>query len=408
MFDNLMAQITEFGPKLIVAAIILVVAFIVAKLVSWALTKGIDKIGLEKTETDAKPQLGKSVGMAGFWVIILFGLVAALDRLGMDQVTAPLRRMLDQIMLYVPQVIGAALIMAVFVIVAIVVRKATEAVLKFADDLPAKADMATGPVNISGITSTVLFAVLILFGIAAALSELGIEAISEPVGGLVDSILGAIPNIIVALIVLGLFMFIAKFVADLIRKTLPATGVDKAVAELGLLKGADGGMTATSIIASLAMFFIVLIGLVQAIALLNFAILSEYMDVILSMAAQIAFGAVIIFAGVFLAGLISRAMASTGSGATDTAAAIVKWIIIGLSVILGISRMGLDPTGGEFVLNVAEYLALGAAIGLAGAIAIGFGWGGREWFAAQLENMRASKPNTTASRPAAKATAKKD
>jgi hypothetical protein len=408
MFDNLMAQITEFGPKLIVAAIILVVAFIVAKLVSWALTKGIDKIGLEKTETDAKPQLGKSVGMAGFWVIILFGLVAALDRLGMDQVTAPLRRMLDQIMLYVPQVIGAALIMAVFVIVAIVVRKATEAVLKFADDLPAKADMATGPVNISGITSTVLFAVLILFGIAAALSELGIEAISEPVGGLVDSILGAIPNIIVALIVLGLFMFIAKFVADLIRKTLPATGVDKAVAELGLLKGADGGMTATSIIASLAMFFIVLIGLVQAIALLNFAILSEYMDVILSMAAQIAFGAVIIFAGVFLAGLISRAMASTGSGATDTAAAIVKWIIIGLSVILGISRMGLDPTGGEFVLNVAEYLALGAAIGLAGAIAIGFGWGGREWFAAQLENMRASKPNTTASRPAAKTTAKKD
>lgn len=404
MLDNIMAQINTFGPKLLAAAIILVIAFIIAKAVSWALSNGINKLNLEKPEDGKKPQLGKSVGMAGFWIIILFGLVAALDRLGMDQVTAPLRRMLDQIMAYVPQVIGAALIMAVFVVVAMVVRRATSAVLKFADDLPAKANLASGTVNISGITSTVLFAILILFGIAAALNELGIEAISEPVGGLVDSILGAIPNIVVALIVLGLFLFVAKFVTDLLRKTLPATGIDKAVSELGLLKGADGGMTATSVIANLAMFFIVLIGLVQAIALLEFAVLSEYMDVILSMAAQIAFGAVIIFAGVFLAGLISRVMASTGSGATDTAAAIVKWVIIGLSVILGISRMGLDPTGGEFVLNVAEYLALGAAIGVAGAIAIGFGWGGREWFAAQLENMRPSKPTT----PARRAPAKKD
>lgn len=392
MLDNLMAKADAYGlTNLFFAAVILVVAYIIAKLVAWALTNGIDKIGLEKTEAGAKPQLGKSVGMAGFWVVILFGLVAALNRLGLEKVTEPLETMLNEIMAYLPQVIGAALIMAVFVAVAIVIRKASEAVLKFTDDLPAKAGMASGPVNISGITSTVLFAIMILFGIAAALTELGIEAISVPVGGLVTDILGAIPDVIVALIVLGLFMFVAKFVADLIRKTLPATGVDKAVAELGLLKGADGGMTATSVIASLAIFFIVLIGLVQAIALLNFAILSEYMDVILSMASQIAFGAVIIFAGVFLAGLISRVMASTGSGATDTAAGIVKWIIIGLSVILGISRMGLDPTGGEFVLNVAEYLAMGAAFGVAGAIAIGFGWGGREWFGKQLEKWKASK-----------------
>ena len=78
-------------------------------------------------------------------------------------------------------------------------------------------------------------------------------------------------------------------------------------------------------------------------------------------------------------------------GATDTAAGIVKWIIIGLALILGISRMGLDPTGGEFVLDVAKLLAMGAAIGVAGAIALGFGWGGREWFGKQLENWKSSK-----------------
>lgn len=390
-FESLWAQLQNFAPKVIAAMVILVIAFLIAKAVSWALRSGIDRLKLENSEDGAAPQLGKSVGMAGFWVIILFGLVAALDRLGMDQVTAPLRRLLDQIMAYLPQVIGAALIMAVFATVAVVVKKAATAVLKFTDGLPEKAGLSSGPVNISGITGAVLFAILILFGISAALGELGIEAISEPVSGLVESILGAIPNIIVASIVLGLFLFIGKFVTDLIRKTLPNTGVDKAVAELGLLKGADGGMTASSVIASVAMFLIVLVGMVQAVRLLEFEILTQYMDVILTMASQIIFGAVIIAAGVFLANLISKAMASTGSGATDTAAAIVKWIIIGLSLILGISRMGLDPTGGEFVLDVAKLLAMGAAIGVAGAIAIGFGWGGREWFAKQLENWTSSK-----------------
>ena len=56
-----------------------------------------------------------------------------------------------------------------------------------------------------------------------------------------------------------------------------------------------------------------------------------------------------------------------------------------LATILGISRMELDPTGGEFVLNVAEMLVMGAAAGLAIAVGIGFGWGGRDWFAKQLE-----------------------
>ena len=86
-----------------------------------------------------------------------------------------------------------------------------------------------------------------------------------------------------------------------------------------------------------------------------------------------------------IARLVSGAMAATGSGISDTVASVVKWIIVGLAVILGISRMELDPTGGEFVLNVAEMLVMGLAVGIAIAVGIGFGWGGRDWFGKQLE-----------------------
>ncbi|MCF6329687.1 MAG: hypothetical protein L3J02_07805, partial [Henriciella sp.] len=141
----------------------------------------------------------------------------------------------------------------------------------------------------------------------------------------------------------------------------------------------------------LSTFFIVLLGLIQALKALKFDMLTDAMNVVLDMGASIAFGAFIIFAGVFLARIVSNAMSSAGGKATDTAAGIVKWIIIGLTMIMGISRMGLDPTGGTFVLDVAKLLAMGAAVGVAGAIAIGFGWGGRDWFGKQLESWRPNK-----------------
>ncbi|MEE9330005.1 MAG: hypothetical protein V3V30_07680, partial [Parvularculaceae bacterium] len=154
-----------------------------------------------------------------------------------------------------------------------------------------------------------------------------------------------------------------------------------------ILKGADGGMSASNLIAKAALFFITLLGLIQALKALKFDALTGAMNTVLEMGVQIVFGSIIIFAGVFLARLITGAMASTGSGATDVAANVVKWVIITLSIILGISRMGLDPTGGEFILNVAQYLVMGAAA----AMALAFGWGGRDWAARQLESWRSSK-----------------
>ena len=89
----------------------------------------------------------------------------------------------------------------------------------------------------------------------------------------------------------------------------------------------------------------------------------------------------------FIARLVSSAMDSTGAGATDVTARVMKWIIIVLSVILGISRMGLDPTGGVFILDVAKWMVIGGA----GAFAIAFGWGGREWAARILESWRSTR-----------------
>ncbi len=391
LIENITQQATYYAPKLLAAAIIIVITIIVAMIVRAVIAKGIDATGLaKKANTTAEPgakTLGFNLGTAAYWVIILIGMIQALTKLDMTTIVDPLNDMLSQILAYLPKIIAAVIVFGVFMIVANVVRQAIKSVLIFADPMPAKFGLASDNVNVSGITATVASAMIALFGGIAALEVLDISAISEPAIGLLNDIVGVIPNILVAGIILALFVFIARFVSGLARKTLPNFGVDAAVAELGVLKGADSGMTASGLIASASSFFIVLLGLIQALKVLNFETLTNALNIVLEMGGQIAFGAIIIFAGIFLARMITGVMASAGSGATDAAAGLVKWVIIILSVILGISRMGLDPTGGEFILNVAEYFIMGGAA----AAAIAFGWGGKDWAAAQLEKLRASK-----------------
>lgn len=391
MWNNFMAQMEAYGPNILKAALVMIAFVVVAYIVRWLIGAAIDRTGLAKkanaTTTTGSKSLGTSLATAAFWIVILVGMVQSLAIAGATQISQALNGVVNPIMEYLPNVIGAVLIFAIFLIVANVVKQALKAILVFADGMPEQFGLASGPVNISGITSYVAFSIVTLLGAITAFDVLDIAAISDPANALLNDIIGIIPNILAAGVILAVFVLVARFVADLMRRVLPGTGVDSAVSELGVLKGADAGLTASSISARVAQFLIVLLGVIAALNALGIETLTSAMDVVLEMATQIIFGALIIFAGVFTARLVTGAMAATGSGASDVAANAVKWIIIVLSVILGISRMGLDPTGGEFILNVAEYLVMGGAA----AMALAFGWGGKDWAAKQLENWRATK-----------------
>lgn len=390
IWESITQQFTAYGPRVLWAVIILIAAYVIGKMVQWAIQSGVKKTGFD----DLGPKgdsLGKSLGAAAFWVILLIGVIQALTRLELTQIAEPLNNMIDQIMFYIPKIFAAVVLFVVFALVARIVRQTAKAVFVFADPLPEKLGLSSGPVDVSGISATVLSTIIYIIGGITALGALQVPAITEPLSGVLGDVLDAIPNVILASLLLAGFIIIARIISNLIDKTLPATGLDKAVAEMGILQGADKGLTASRIVSLAATFFITLLGIIQALRVLNFDILTDAMNVVLDMGASIAFGAFIIFAGVFLARLISNAMSAAGGAATDTAASIVKWIIIGLALILGISRMGLDPTGGEFILDIAKLLSIGAAIGVAGAIAIGIGWGGREWFGSQLENWKSTK-----------------
>ena len=391
MWDNIVNTVNNWGPRVAYAALILFVTYLIAMFVRWLIGKAIDELGFAKKANENAPAGAKSVGAqlatAGFWLVMLIGIVQAARTLGATVISDALDNIIEPITAYLPNVVGAALIFGIFAIIANVVKIAFKAIFTPTDALPEKFGLAEGPTNVSGIMSIGASSILLIVGTIQALDTLKMEAISDPVNGVLNSILTAIPKILFAALILTAFVFIARLVSRLAKTTLPGFGVDSAVSNLGILKDADSGLTASTVIANLATFFITLLGLISAVNVLGIETLTSAFNEVLSMGASIAFGAVIIFAGAFIANLVSGAMKSAGDGATDTAADIMKWVIIVFTTILGISRMGLDPTGGTFILDVAKYAVMGGAL----ALAIAFGWGGKDWAAAQLEKFRPTK-----------------
>lgn len=386
--ERLQASWEAFGPQVVGAIIILAVAYILALVVRAVLGAAIDRIPFvanANKKKAAEKSIGGSIGSAGFWIVILIGLVMALERLGMKSVSDSIRVTIDQIFAYLPQIIGATITFFVFVIVARVARQAVTATLEVAhaDELPKKIGLASGPVAITSMLGAIVFALIIIPGGVAALEVLDIDAITVPAVGMLNSVMGAIPDIAVAAIIIGIFALIAKFVTDLGKKILPNTGIDGAVAKLGLLEEADSGITASTIVAQIAGLIILLLGLIQGMKTLGFEPLTEALDIVLSIGSNILFGSVIILAGVLVSGVVAKAMTATGGATSDLVAKIARYIIVVLSVILGVSRMGLDPSG-SFITDAALIILIGTA--LAGGIA--FGLGGKDWAARQLDRWK--------------------
>jgi hypothetical protein len=108
-----------FLPNLIGFLVILIVGFIIAKIVKGIVSKGLEKLGVdkalhsgqmgeyvEKVSPGASPS--KLVGSIAFWFIFVFVLSAAIGALKIPAVTA----FMNQVLAYLPNVIAAVIIFA--------------------------------------------------------------------------------------------------------------------------------------------------------------------------------------------------------------------------------------------------------------------------------------------------------
>src|SRR5918997_1507805 len=225
-----------WGPKILGAIAILVVAYFVGKGVKWALAKGIDRIpGTRHVNegADRKGTIGARLGDVGYWLVLLVGVILALNMLNLTGVVTPLNAMLTDFMQFVPHPVGAIVLFFVGFIVATIAKRLVVAALEAAnfDRWMDKAGVgrATGASGLAQAIGTLVFVLIIIPTAIAALQVLQIRAISDPAVAVLATILDAIPHIIAALVVLAIAFVIARWVSSLIQQLLPSLGFDRAL-----------------------------------------------------------------------------------------------------------------------------------------------------------------------------------
>lgn len=244
-FNNFMNQdFLPFLPKLAVAIIILLVGWIIARVLRGVVATALNRTGIGARIARAAgakdaaqaAQGERAIASIVYYLIILIALVLALSALGLNQITTPLNSLLSQFLGFLPNLIAAIILGFIAYIIATIVRLLVLNALSAAgaDNRLAKATGGSGAVPISKTISDVVFYLILLLFLPAILAALGLVTALKPVSDFVGNIVGALPNILQAAIILLIAYFIAIIVQRIVVGVLQSVGFDRLPSTLGL------------------------------------------------------------------------------------------------------------------------------------------------------------------------------
>lgn len=392
------AQTMYWGPKILIAILILFATWIVARMVGWVLRKAIDKSPALRKHVTGTPEetVGHQLGTIAKLIIWLVGIMAALQFLHLGQILTPINELVTEIFAFLPNLLAAGLIFFLGLVVARIVRRLIETALVAAnvDGLLARIGIGSteGTVRTSpeavppGTTPGssrasiaravgVLFYALIIIPVGiAALQALKITSISGPATVMLNEILDAIPHVLAAALWIGIAFVAGRFLKTIIEAILPPTGFDDAIRSTGVL---PPNAFPSRIVANIAMIIVILAAAIEAASQLGGGTVAIFLAQVTELGGKVIFGTLIIVVGIFLARIVSGLVAS-GTGEGGYAQTLVRYSIIALFTAIGLTFMGLA----DQIVELAFGLVLGSA---AVACALAFGLGGRDAAARVLE-----------------------
>ena len=247
----------NLGPSvlnLIVAIIILIIGWIVAAIAA-GVTRGI----LNRTSADNRLAAwirGRSedpgtlpaekwISSRVFWIIIIFTVVAFLEKLQLTAVSQPLNSFLNQVIGFLPKIAGAVILAGIAWVLAnfakLVVTRGLHAF-----GLDQRLNQQVGgtpeerPFLLSETIGNALYWFIFLLFLPAVLNTLGLQGTLQPVQQLLNEILSIVPNILAAVLIGAAGWLIAQVVRRIVTNLLTATGTDQIGTRFGLARTSRG------------------------------------------------------------------------------------------------------------------------------------------------------------------------
>ncbi|MBR2387160.1 MAG: mechanosensitive ion channel [Clostridia bacterium] len=385
MFDTIMGYIRDiWSIGLVQFIVFLALAFLAAGLSSWLVVKLLKLIKLD-SKLDKwgvnEGQLGTSMSFIGklvYLIVFLLFLPSALSALGINSVSGPIEGFVSSFIGYLPNIIAAIILVYVGVLVAQILGQIVAVLLKKTkiDNLIKRVDEEERKtVLISDVLVKVLMGVIILVTIVQALLVLDIEAVSAPALSIVNSIFGAIPSIILAIVVVTVGVFVASLACGLLYNVLIATNFDNAVKKVVPQFKASATKTTVNLVRTIIIIFVA----AQGIEALNLPILTMIVSALLSYLPLVVKAALILVVAFVGANMLEAVIVKANEKAAHLAK-IVKVAIFTLAGFMILSQLNIASK----IVNTAFVVILAA---IAVAFAIAFGLGGKDFAKKTLDRV---------------------
>lgn len=329
--EGIVQQLILFTPRLLGAVAILLVGWLIAAIAA-ALTRGIlnrtnidNRIAAGITGRQDVPQVEKIISSLVFWSIILLTAVAVLQTLDLEVVSRPLNNFLNQLIGFLPKLVGAGIILTTAWLVATIVRIITVRSLQafnLDERLNAEPEDRTPSLNQLSLSETIgnaLYWFIFLLFLAPVLDTLGLRQALQPVQALITEVLLILPNILAAILIAVVGWFIANVVRRIVTNLLATTGIDRLGTQLGL--SSTAGVQPLSSIIGTIVYVLILIPVaiaalnalrIDAISVPAISMLQQVLNALPAIFTAVAIWIVAYFVGRFVADLVTSILTNLG------------------------------------------------------------------------------------------------
>lgn len=380
--NQMLNEVLVYAPRILGALGLLVFAWLIATLVKTGLSKALSGTKIyEKLEIDkSKSLLTSSLSETVYWMVFLLALPAVLSALGLTDVIAPVNKMFEGFLVYVPNIFSSIVILFVGWFLAKIVRRIVTNLFSGMGINKLLGTLGLGDIigknSLAEVFGIIVYVFILFPVLISALDALQLNVIVEPATNVLNSIFSVVPMVLAALVMLFIAVIVGRFASKLVANLLHSVGFDNLLNNLGI-KSSDGKIAPSVLVGNLSLAAVILFATIEAFNMLQLFSISGLLEQFVVFAGQILLGIIIFGIGIVIANLAAKAIDSA-SGGHSTLSMIARVGILILAGAMGLREMGFANE----IINLAFAILFGA-IGV--AIALSFGLGCREIAAREFE-----------------------
>ncbi|HFI0171691.1 TPA: mechanosensitive ion channel [Streptococcus suis] len=390
IIDSLFYPLLSALPGVIRMLVLVIIAFSLASLLRKLTLSGLNKIqfsqklqewGVIKPEDNGQ-SLIKTLGQLVYFLVILFFLPSILSGLNISSTVDPISSMFEKFFAFIPNMIAAGLILFVGTFFCNFIKSLLVAFLERLDidtwyaKVTGQEKLPIDTKQLISVLSTVVYVLIFIPILTLALETLGITSISQPIVTILNQVIGILPHVLVALVLIAVGSFVAKLIGNLLENLLETAGINAYSKYLFTKEEANFELSA--IITQVVRAIIIVFFFIQAIQVLNLEVFNAVGSALLGYLPSLISAIAIVILAIIASNLVANFLQKvTDSPLVIT---IVRYLMIVFAVFMALDQLKFA----QHIVQSTFTIILGA---LAVAFALAFGLGGREFAARQLEKL---------------------